>query len=253
MESTWVQSYYDTLEFFYWEPQHLGRKKYVDSKLNSIGKVRHHLRQLEVTLNHQLLMLLRLGPPSLRNNLAAAFFSTPPQAPLVLHDRDAEQALWKGDVMQPDVFLRSASDVFCIEMKIGAKCDIEQVVKYAVLGMACEIDDGLPRQHHFGLLGRESLRRQWALKIEDIDALRQRLREADLQAILKRCPAHLRSSGARLREIVDSMALGFLNYSDLARFLESQQPPDTDRTEGAAVYRNLLQGFLGELESRKLT
>jgi len=34
MESTWLDSYDEAVEFFYWEPQHIGRKKYAGTKTN---------------------------------------------------------------------------------------------------------------------------------------------------------------------------------------------------------------------------
>ena len=38
MEPSWLETYYTALEFFYWEPQHLGLKKNQDTKLDSRDK-----------------------------------------------------------------------------------------------------------------------------------------------------------------------------------------------------------------------
>ena len=66
MEANWLDSYYEALEFFYWEPQHIGRKKNVDSEFNTIEKVVKHLRRIEVTLNHNINQFLILAPAALR-------------------------------------------------------------------------------------------------------------------------------------------------------------------------------------------
>ncbi len=36
MTGGWLDSYYEALEFFYWEPQHLGRKKHATAEFNTI-------------------------------------------------------------------------------------------------------------------------------------------------------------------------------------------------------------------------
>src|ERR1700682_4034684 len=69
MVSSWVDAYYEALDFFFWEPQHLGRKKHTDAKLKTHYDVQAHLRVMEVTLNHQLKQFFSLAPRSLRNRL----------------------------------------------------------------------------------------------------------------------------------------------------------------------------------------
>ena len=66
MTMSWLDSYYEAVEFFYWEPQHIGRKKHVPGEFNTFEKVHKHLRQMEVTLNHNINQFLLLAPESLR-------------------------------------------------------------------------------------------------------------------------------------------------------------------------------------------
>ena len=66
MEPSWLETYYTALEFMYWEPQHIGRRKNPDATLDSIATVASRLRKLEVTLNHNLDQFLRLAPGALR-------------------------------------------------------------------------------------------------------------------------------------------------------------------------------------------
>jgi hypothetical protein len=88
-EDSWVESYYDTLSFFYWEPQHIGRKKYVDPRLKSALEVQNHVRTMEVTLNHQIKQFLCLAPDSFRGDARkvtpvpydAGLLRIPPESP----------------------------------------------------------------------------------------------------------------------------------------------------------------------------
>ncbi len=73
MTSGWLDSYYEALEFFYWEPQHPGRKKHATAEFNTLPKVRKHLRRMEVTLNHNIHQFLALAPRTLRNRFLGLF------------------------------------------------------------------------------------------------------------------------------------------------------------------------------------
>ena len=75
MIPNWLDSYYEALEFFYWEPQHLGLKKNVSNELDTIEKVEKHLRKMEVTLNHNTNQFLLLAPVALRTRLFQECFN----------------------------------------------------------------------------------------------------------------------------------------------------------------------------------
>jgi hypothetical protein len=68
-EGSWIDGCYDTLDFFFWEPQHLGRQRHENAKLKGLKAVQDNVRTLEVTLNHQIKQFLTLAPSSFRNRL----------------------------------------------------------------------------------------------------------------------------------------------------------------------------------------
>lgn len=68
----WLDSYYDAVEFFYWEPQHMRASVQAPNGGNALPKfanVRKHLRKMEVTLNHNINQFFLFAPLSLRNDL----------------------------------------------------------------------------------------------------------------------------------------------------------------------------------------
>jgi hypothetical protein len=252
MEISWVDSYYEALEFFYWEPQHIGRKKPVGARFDSADEANQHLRRIEVTLNHNFEQFFRLAPASLRNDLFAELFARPFEQAFTLHGRGVDDEFALEKVTQPDLLFVSAADVVALEMKISAKCSVEQILKYAVLGLAVELHFGTPRRHCLALLSDGAFARQWQEGFATPEEVRLALAEADLEAFLKRRPVRFQEHALRFTEIVSQLELAYLDYAGFAAFLRGAQPDASDTTAGAEVYRNLIAGLLAEMRSRQL-
>ena len=252
MEATWIESYYQALEFFYWEPQHLGRKKHIDSKFNSLKKVQSHLRAMEVTLNHNLNLFFLLAPGSVRAQLFNRLFGRAFAGEHRLHGRGVGEAYGMAGSTQPDFFFTSDYNVVAIEMKIAAKSSISQVLKYVLLGLAEELESGRQKVHHLGFLGNCDFASQWKERFRDPAELKKAASQANLASFLSRHPSHLRAHLPRFAEILETLHIGFSTYTDFASFLEASQPSASDESDGASVYRKLIQGVVGEFKHRAL-
>ena len=145
MEGHWTRGYFDALEFFFWEPQHLGKKKNVESEYDSLAQVLEHLHRIEVTLTHHTDLFLRLAPKSMRNELFRFLFGHTFADPYRYHGRGVETAYGMDNMSQPDLYFTSPSTVVAIELKIQAKTSIDQLSKYALLGLAEELECGYQR------------------------------------------------------------------------------------------------------------
>jgi len=249
----WLDSYYEALQFYYWEPQHIGRKKYADAKFNTITKVADHLRTIEAPLNHNLNQFFLLAPDSLRNELFKEIFGREFQAAFVMHGGGVEVEFGLTNSVQPDFFFLSEIELVCIEMKVGSKCSVSQVLKYALLGLAVEIRQERPKEHYLALLGSGKFTSQFRKHFESPDQLKLELADADLTAFLGTQPIHLSQHQDRFNQIVKQLHLGFLTYGDFAHFLRSAIPSTSDQSPGAEVYRKLISGLLDELRRRKLS
>ena len=166
-------------------------------------------------------------------------------------DVDVEFALEKAT--QPDLFFTSKAEVVGIEMKVDAKCDLRQVLKYALLGLAVELQTGEPRQHYLALLGRSDFARQWHERFASVDELKLALASTDVSSFLNTQANRHREHEQRFREIVASTVFSFINYAELAAFLADARPPDADETPSAEVFRKLVDGMIAELRRRGLT
>lgn len=252
IEATWLQSYYEALQFFYWEPQHLGRKKYATAELDTAEKVAAHLGRIEVTLNHNLSQFFLLAPNRLRRDLFDCLFGSSFGEDFILHGRGVDTTFELVNSTQPDLMLTSDEALVSIEMKIGAKSSVTQVLKYALLGLAVELRAGAPRRHYLAFLGRGSFAEQWHERFASPSELRVALAAEDVAAFLATCPLRFRSQSERFSSIVSELALAFISYNAFADFLRQQLPPAVDTSEGAEVYAKLLNGLLSELHGRGL-
>ncbi len=250
-EIDWIDSYYEALEFFYWEPQHIGRKKHADGRLRTVDQVQRHLRRMETTLNQLLSQFFLLAPTSLRNRLFERLFDEEFRRPFVSLGRDVDELFSLQKATQPDLLFVSDREVVAIEMKIGAKCSVEQVLKYALLALAVEIRTGRTMAHRLALLGHGDFARQWQERFTSPAELVRALRDADIDAFLAKTP-QFQEYADRLTDIVTESRFSYFDYADLAGFLRAERPSDHDQTAGAEVYRKLIDGVLAELDRRHL-
>jgi hypothetical protein len=249
-EDSWVESYYDTLSFFYWEPQHIGRKKYVDPRLKSELEVQNHVRTMEVTLNHQIKQFLCLAPDSFRNRLFRSALGREVVGHFIMAGSGACRVC---AAVQPDFLFTTDDSTVSMEMKIGARSSITQVLKYALLALAVEQKhDGREMEHSLIFLGADDFSRLWREHFSE-DDLRQGL-ESEKSTFMQGLSGkekRFRDQEARFAQIVSSLSIGFINYHDFANLLREEFPP-ADGSAGEQVYRKLVEGMIAELRRRRL-
>lgn len=248
-EASWVESYYETLNFFYWEPQHIARKKYADPRLKTESEVQSHLRKMEVTLNHQIKHFLCLAPGSFRNRLFTTALSRQVAGHFVLAGSD-EAKVCRG--VQPDFLFTSEASTVSLEMKIGAKSSVKQILKYALLALAVERDRKREMEHSLIFLGAGDFSSLFHRHLS-VGDLRQRL-ETEKSNFFKEPTGkkyEAQEDDGRFSQIVSSFSLGFLNYNQFDHLL-CDELASTDGCSGAQVYRNLVDGMRAELKRREL-
>lgn len=127
-DATWVDSYYEALEFFYWEPQHFRSPIDPGSANTRSESVNEHLRKMEVTLNQNLHQFFSLAPDSFRNELFGRLFDQEIPGALILEGRNVDAKFKLKNCMQPDLVFTSEAHVLSLEMKVGAKSSRNQVL-----------------------------------------------------------------------------------------------------------------------------
>ena len=125
MAANWLDAYYEALKFFYWEPQHIGRKEDVPDPGINLKEVMKHLRRMEVTLNHNINQFLLLAPSALRARLFRELFGRTFDSEFEMHGLDVDINFISGNSVQPDFLFIASDDVISIEMKTKAKSSID--------------------------------------------------------------------------------------------------------------------------------
>jgi hypothetical protein len=258
----WLDSYYEALEFFYWEPQHLRAKTdatveakklaEIAEKSTRVEQVTSHLRKMEVTLNHNFKQFFPLAPDAFRNNLFDKLFGPAFTKPFDLQGRGVDKKFALANSMQPDFLFISEDEVVSIEMKIKHKCEVDQVLKYALLGLAVEIQQKKQKEHYLVLLGAGAIANQFRERFKSIDDLTDAIKSKNLDTFLKNKPP-LFQDQERLKWIVQHMTVQFLSYKDLTDILRSASPQQADQSAGAEVFRKLIDGLCHEISRRKLS
>lgn len=249
---SWVDSYYEGLEFFYWEPQHLGRKKNPGTALRSRDAVMKHLRGMEVTLNQILKQFFTLASPQATTELFATLFGRRSLDQLVLCGRDIDSEFDLRGAMQPDLLFVSTNHVAAVELKIAARSSIKQILKYGLLGLAAELRTGRPMSHDLLLVGVGPLETMFKDKYKDIRELRKVILAADLEKFLKTAPPHFRTRFYQLERIVKFQEIRYVTYSELTGVLLAQFTSTDNRSPCAHTSRALLDGLLRECRERGL-
>jgi hypothetical protein len=251
-EFSWIDTYYESLEFFNQEPQHIGRKSYANAQFRTLSEVKTHLRGIEVTLNQNLQQFFSLAPYTLRNRLFEEIFHVRFDQPWTMLSSDVDVEFALENCMQPDILFESKNEVVSLEMKVGAKCSIDQVLKYALLGLSIEIQRRCEKTHFLAILAPGTLASQFPQHFSDIHSLKDAVVRTDLSAFLSKKPEQFRKQQARLEAIVGNLQLAFINYKQLGDHLRKDVPPTSDSTPGSEVYRKLVSGLIGEFRRRKL-
>lgn len=250
-EDSWVDRYYEALAFYYWEPQHLRKRKGEDANIEQVLK---RIRSIEVPLNHILNQFLSLAPSSFRNRVCEQVLGRAVQGEFMLSTGGLDYQRPKWDECQPDFFLIAGNggETISVEMKIDSKTSVKQVLRYAALALGLEQQPGRENMMHTLIfLGKTSFKSLWdkASRVGSPDDLRVALLR-DKDAFFAEHMKNDESLKLRYDEIVTTLAIGFLNYAELAELLNREY--ELTGASAGDVYSNLLDGMLRELQSRGL-
>ena len=216
----WTSEYYDVMEFYYWEPQHLGKIKNPKSRYNNQFKSLEHIRNMEVSLNHMFNVFFRLTPSKFVSDLLSTTCNVVADSKLSMQGRYDVRKFSK--MVQPDLLFVSDNINFSIEMKIGAKSSLEQVYKYALLHWLEQQHSGRKRQSVLLYIGKLQIR---AKKVEDIDI-----------------------NWDEVQDILSNTIIDYCSYSDFNRLLNGYSDESSSETEV-----KLFDGLSFELEKRGLS
>jgi len=244
----WNDELYELLEFLFWEPQHIGKTKKVNSGYRNWDEVVRHLEKIEVLLNHHFafffnlvsqekkqLILSDLLKISLKDDFQISSTST----------RNFEMII--KNFTQPDLLFEGLKNVVYIEMKLGAKSNCEQLLKYLILHLLYEEKTGKIKTPYLLFLGIGDIKKFFQEKVATIEELKAQLHEYKIPIKKRKGSLDVHAYRDRALKLVDTLHIAYANYDDMAQAIRKQLNLSNNETE-----QKLFKGMIAELEKRHL-
>lgn len=123
--ASWTDEYREIVEFYYWEPQHIGRGS-GGKRFSGADEMYAHVNTLEVSLNHILNIFFSLYPLH-----KVSCFDDADESHTMLSAWELETyQRQQKNATQPDLFFVGGTSNVAVELKLGSKTNLEQVAKY---------------------------------------------------------------------------------------------------------------------------
>lgn len=236
--------YYDIIDFYYWEPQDLGKIKNPKNKLNSPEKVMKHVLKMEVSLNHIFNIFFSLAPKSFFNHFFKQAFGGY-QNDIFIEDSDDAVMILK-EAVQPDFFFVGGKQVIAIEMKIKYDSDLEQLMKYLLLNVIYQEERKITLPYKILFLGPGKFENLWKDSYKNVDELKNAFKNYKFPRKTKKGNITLKEYIDKINLLLNRCEISYINYNDFFRILKKEQKT------GSEVYGKLLDGIVKELINRKL-
>ena len=241
------------MNFYYWEPQHLGKIKNQESKIKNINDALNHIAKMEVSLNHQFNLFFQLLPSNLINiifnKIDYRFEST---EKLEYQSIEDISLLNLKDSTQPDVFFKSNTDLFAIEFKLGTKSSIEQLLKYATLFHFTKLHHHNDFKCHLVYVGINSFDSIFKEKFSHIELIKDYLDLDHIPDVTKKGAIDLTPHKDEILNIAKNVNLSFVNYQQLHDLFDrSVSTLDTANPYAETIHK-LISGMNNELIYRNL-
>lgn len=262
----WTSEYWDTIREFFWSPDWLGCMRIRDlcpdcrnrrpsmEKFSEI-EVLSQLRRREETLNHVINIFFQLLPDQVTSRLLSAPFATSISDTFEVIGTEAQDRYgFRSNVTQQDLFLVAPANIFCVELKLGARSDLMQVAKYALL---CALEEDLTGRRGslrlVYLAPDQPFHRLWKEKFSNSRELEKALGGFDPAISAKKSLRPVFEENARsVKDVMARLQIGFLSYSQFAEALEAEKADLDEQVPAEQTLLRLIDGMLTEMVARNL-
>lgn len=246
----WNNSYYAALETYLWKPQYLRSESKDKSKKRRVNEIIDSIKNLEEPFNHVLNVFFSLAPSSLIAKIVGS--SSAGETFKSIHFTElrdaANSSVFYSKLCQPDAFFLGTKLHACIELKVDAKLDVQQVIKYAALMRLYSRDMSVPNK--LILMGPDTFKDLWGRSsIDSEEKLREAIGGFESEKLERRLQK-FESSLVEGKRFANSLELQFMPIPEFAEILSSELASLDARNPGEEVYAKLLSGMLDELQRR---
>jgi hypothetical protein len=229
--ASWADEYRTIIDFYYWEPQHLGRIKNPLSPIRSWAAAWDRVSKLEVATNHILNLYFALVPLQLIN--LGEQWCPRGNYEFVSSERLEDMIRQLHGATQPDMIFHGTHADAAIELKIASRSSLSQVHKYVQFHLATRPLRPLTLIY---LTPYTTVADVFEGQIEDAAELHQRLLASDTAATVDGFAAAVQNLDVRYR-----------TYQDLADAVIALTQRAT-----SVIERRVHGGLLAWLSQRRL-
>lgn len=249
--SAWPDEYYEALRFYYWEPQWLNRHAGAVKGENRVEQVIKGLRAAEVSLNHILNIFFSLAPSAMTARFLAASLVgwAPERVETQISPKQSVDP--KIDLCQIDILFEGTATRVALELKIGAKAPLDQVIKYALFLRYYGEHDGAQQKKPYLLYISPCTAAllDGGLAFSDVPSA---LEGAKLKPTVTRFAKACGLSRPDVISLAAALPISQTTYEAFGAFLYAELGK-IDATEGGETLGRLIGGLLAEMTARKLT
>lgn len=216
----WTSEYYDVMEFYYWEPQHLGKIKNKESRYNNAKKALKHIQNMEVSLNHMFNVFFRLAPSTFTNKMINECFNKSIKEKFMQQGRYSVSEFCS--LVQPDLLFSAKDTNFSIEMKIGAKSSLEQVYKYSLLHWLEQQYNKKTKESFLLFIGKGDFTNLWKERFSTIKELKEAVLVSDIEKLkIKANKEKIVVNWDEVKDLLEVTKIAYCSYSQFATILKT--------------------------------
>jgi hypothetical protein len=253
MKPAWTKYYYDILDFYYWEPQHIGKIKNPNRKHRTYEDIFDHLGKMEVSLNHQLALFFNIVPESVSNGLLKRMTDGQAKDKYVYESEKTSKIIEKlNDFTQPDFLFEGKHSLLAIEVKLDSRSSLDQLMKYLFLFVL--LKKKLKHVNRFSLvyLAKDEFSGIWEQEYKDKDELLEAFRNYEMPDCTAKGDINIKPYKKAILKVIEETDIHFVNFRRFSSYLDLEKKK-LGRSELGKGWLKFIEGMQSELKRRKLT
>lgn len=252
MKPTWTKYYYDILDFYYWEPQHLGKIKNPNRKYRTYDDIFDHLGKMEVSLNHQLALFFNIIPEGISNGLLKAMTDGKAKDKYIYESHKTAKIIEKlNDFTQPDFLFEGKHSLLAIEVKLDSWSSLDQLMKYLFLYVLLKKKLKYIKRFSLIYLAKDKFDGIWEQKYNNKDELLEAFKKYEIPDYTAKGDINIKPYKKAILKAIEETDIHFVNFQQFLRLLDSEKKK-LGRSESGRGWANFIDGLQGELKNRKL-
>lgn len=252
MKPPWTKYYYDILDFYFWEPQHLGKEKNPDSKYLSYSDIFNHLGKMEVSLNHQLALFFNIIPESILNTLLNTI-TKQAEKEKYTYDSDKTRKIIEGlnDFTQPDFIFEGTKSLLALEVKLDSTSSMDQLMKYLLLFVLLKKKMKNIKKYNLVFLAKNEFRNVWNDELKDTDEILKEFETYEIPDFTAKGGIDIRPFKKEIRDVVLHATISFVNFTGVSSLLDREKEQLKNKRLGKGWIK-FIEGIQKELRDRKI-